>query len=68
MWGSEERSDCEGEKKGRSDSYGNLRFALQKVEYRLRVFQSQALRVFHSLAQKVEYWLRVFQSLAQSSC
>ena len=53
-------------KKGRSDSNGNLRFALKKVEY--RVFQSQALRVFHSLAQKVEYWLRVFQSLAQSAC
>ena len=47
-------------KKGRSDSNGNLRFAFQKVEYRLRVFQS--------LAQKVEYWLRVFQSLAQSAC
>ena len=60
MWGSEEKSDCEGEKKGRSDSNGNLRFALQKVEYRLRVF--------HSLAQKLEYWLRVFQSLAQSAC
>ena len=29
-------------KKGRSDSCGNLCFALQKVEYRLRVFQSLA--------------------------
>ena len=32
MWGSEEKSDCEGEKKGRSDSNGNLHFAFQKEE------------------------------------
>ena len=46
-------------KKRRSDYHVNLRFALQKVEYRLRVFQSQALRVFQSLAQSA-FWVCLF--------